>query len=715
MGSINPLRTCIALLAVLVAGPSTFGQTLYWIHAIGQSGTPDYGVRRADLSDMSSIEDVLLLERDISRGPRSMTLETPSCNVDEGRIFVAMQQNYGIQRFDFDSSGPVTIHVDVGADDMAVDSTNGYLFFTNWFDEGALERSDLDGSNRSILITEYDVSRIELDVAANKVYWRSSDGTRRANLDGTGVDVLVTGYNNRELAMDPIGGKLYWEDRNAYTIMRANLDGTNAEVIIDLDPLDTLPSRDVTDILIDPRTQTLYWYIEWYGQLWRANADGSNPEMMFQFGSEYPRFLAIDLRRDCNGNGLDDACDDLVSTGQDCNNNGVPDECEVDCNSNSVPDDCDLTAGTSEDCNTNDIPDECEGDCNTNNVPDDCDLAAGTSEDCNLDLVPDECQPNGDCNGTGTPDLCDITDGTSQDCDGNLLPDECDLANEDCNSNGVVDACEAADGSLADNNGNGIPDECDNCFVPSLAQEQLLYDQNYELVPGSEARFLAFTAGDPGHLQAIRVTFEDLLSHWDSWEGTQLYVQPPVTYSELGAVGFNQPGGLGSEATFYGATLGCTPVYLDWSVYGMIHVHHVGIIPSVLLSTTRTFVETSTYGVEVIEETCAGDPALGVTIPVKMQTAGYGDVQDSYSPADHLAPDNLISISDLIAVLIKFVGSEDSVSKPRLDFLGADSNGLGPAVDGIISIAEITTELAAFSGYLSFPFDPPGPPPTCNP
>ncbi|MCH7926108.1 MAG: hypothetical protein IIC51_11290, partial [Planctomycetes bacterium] len=66
--------------------------------------------------------------------------------------------------------------------------------------------------------------------------------------------------------------------------------------------------------------------------------------------------------RDCNTNGIDDACDlscdppgcTVPGCGQsdDCTGNGLPDECEADCDGNGVADRCELASGTSEDCNT---------------------------------------------------------------------------------------------------------------------------------------------------------------------------------------------------------------------------------------------------------------------------------------------------------------------------------------------------------------------------
>jgi hypothetical protein len=206
---------------------------------------------------------------------------------------------------------------------------------------------------------------------------------------------------------------------------------------------------------------------------------------------------------DCNGNALPDACDLDSGASPDCDGNGVPDECEVagfdcnrngvpdgcdlaggssaDCNGNLLPDECDLAGGSSQDCDGDGVPDECGPDCNGNGRADSCDVADGTSPDFDGDGLPDECEEdcngNGlpdfidlglglspDCNGNGVPDECDVARGASLDCNGNLVPDECDIDEgraPDCNGNGVVDACDIEGGSSPDLDGSGVPDECE--------------------------------------------------------------------------------------------------------------------------------------------------------------------------------------------------------------------------------------------------------------
>ena len=198
-----------------------------------------------------------------------------------------------------------------------------------------------------------------------------------------------------------------------------------------------------------------------------------------------PQDIASGQSRDCDENGTPDECDLAAGDLHDCQTNGTPDECEAfaDCNSNGKPDVCDIDAGRSGDCNTNGIPDECDiasgslHDCEPNGIPNECEPGwtgdCNTNicpplTDCNTNLVDDFCDvvlgSSPDCNENFVPDECDLAQGTSHDCNTNLAPDECDLGggvSPDCNLNGAPDECDVADGTSPDCNTNGVPDECD--------------------------------------------------------------------------------------------------------------------------------------------------------------------------------------------------------------------------------------------------------------
>ena len=187
-----------------------------------------------------------------------------------------------------------------------------------------------------------------------------------------------------------------------------------------------------------------------------------------------------DACEDCDGNGIADECD-IADGADDCNSNGVPDQCE-DCDLNGQADACDILEaaqnGIDLDINENGILDICESDCNDNHLPDVIEVTLFPELDCNANFIPDECEIDEDtppivggpyfceedcdpdCNLNGIPDECDIASLMSEDCDANGIPDECQ---PDCDENGVRDACEILANPNLDLNGNGVLDTCEDC------------------------------------------------------------------------------------------------------------------------------------------------------------------------------------------------------------------------------------------------------------
>jgi hypothetical protein len=77
------------------------------------------------------------------------------------------------------------------------------------------------------------VGRLEL--AGRKMYW-TAQGTgdiRRANLDGSEPEILIRGQNfPTGIALDVNSGHIYWSNVDGGDIRRANLDGTEPQVLI---------------------------------------------------------------------------------------------------------------------------------------------------------------------------------------------------------------------------------------------------------------------------------------------------------------------------------------------------------------------------------------------------------------------------------------------------------------------------------------------------
>jgi hypothetical protein len=83
------------------------------------------------------------------------------------------------------------------------------------------------------------IAGVALDLRANKVYWANSgdDAIMRADLDGSDPEIVVNTARNAQanwVAIDAVHGVMYWTTALA-GVFRSNLDGTGIENIVDED------------------------------------------------------------------------------------------------------------------------------------------------------------------------------------------------------------------------------------------------------------------------------------------------------------------------------------------------------------------------------------------------------------------------------------------------------------------------------------------------
>jgi DNA-binding beta-propeller fold protein YncE len=172
-------------------------------------------------------------------------------------------------------------------DGLAVDVAAGHLYWTNMgnlkANDGSIFRSDLDGKNITTIVSEggtFTPKQIQIERKPAKLYWCDREGMRvmRANLDGSDVETLVdTSQGDPRpgpdatkwcvgIAVDVDGGKVYWSQKGGENagegrIFRANIElppGGTAASRRDIELLyDKLP--EPIDLDIDPTTRTLYW------------------------------------------------------------------------------------------------------------------------------------------------------------------------------------------------------------------------------------------------------------------------------------------------------------------------------------------------------------------------------------------------------------------------------------------------------------------------
>jgi len=172
-------------------------------------------------------------------------------------------------------------------DGMAVDIAAGHLYWTNMgnlkANDGSILRSDLDGGNLTTIVPPggtFTPKQLQIEKTTRKLYWSDREGMRvmRANLDGSNVETLVdTSQGDARpgpdptkwcvgIAVDVAGGKVYWTQKGGDNagqgrMCRANIDipaGQTAASRTDVELLYSgLP--EPIDLDIDPLTRTLYW------------------------------------------------------------------------------------------------------------------------------------------------------------------------------------------------------------------------------------------------------------------------------------------------------------------------------------------------------------------------------------------------------------------------------------------------------------------------
>ncbi|MCK4660324.1 MAG: thrombospondin type 3 repeat-containing protein [Phycisphaerae bacterium] len=338
--------------------------------------------------------------------------------------------------------------------DVAVDPCAGKVYWSQC-EPGKIMRANLDGSGEEELVVGLtEPHGLAPDVVDGKLYWAEAalGKIQRSNLDGTNVEDLVTGLTMpRGIALDRRDQKIYWTDRGTGKIQCANLDGSNVEdvlvgladphgIALDLwnehlywtDAIDDdikTAGMDGSNVIIlvtglsDPRQMvlnldggTMYWADSYIDRIQRANMDGSGVETLVATALDNPFGVALDIRFDCNSNGITDLCEIAAGTSNDCNRNDVPDECDPDVDSDGVPDDCDNCPDTPNpdqaDFDGDGLGDICDPDIDNDGVPNPLDVCDYTPPGANIVTDPEDClygtlrcDQDGDCD-------CDLTDYT---------------------------------------------------------------------------------------------------------------------------------------------------------------------------------------------------------------------------------------------------------------------------------------------------------------
>ena len=169
----------------------------------------------------------------------------------------------------------------------------GRLFFLS-ASAGQIFTANPDGSGLKVIVSEGRriPDGVVVDIEAGHIYWTNmgnptaNDGSiERSDLDGNNITHIVRDggtFTPKQLQLDKKNGKLYWSDREGMRIMRANLDGSKIETLVDTSEGDARPGKDLkkwcVGIALDVANGKIYWTQKGpdkagQGRLFRANLE----------------------------------------------------------------------------------------------------------------------------------------------------------------------------------------------------------------------------------------------------------------------------------------------------------------------------------------------------------------------------------------------------------------------------------------------------------
>ena len=183
--------------------------------------------------------------------------------------------------------------------------TTARLFFLS-ASSGQVFSANPDGSDLKMIVSEGRrlPDGIVVDAGAGYLYWTNmgnpsaNDGSiERANLDGSNITHIVRPgdtFTPKQLQLDEKNRKLYWCDREGMRVMRANVDGSNIETLVDTSEGDPRPGKDIkkwcVGIVLDVEAGKLYWT--------QKGPDNAGDGRIFRANLEIPKSQSPANRKD---------------------------------------------------------------------------------------------------------------------------------------------------------------------------------------------------------------------------------------------------------------------------------------------------------------------------------------------------------------------------------------------------------------------------------
>ena len=265
------------------AGPAEVeaGPKVYW------SDKEDGRIWRANL-DGSSVER---LPGFFSR-PEALTI-----SVLQKEMYVVVDE-YEIEKMDL-NGGNRQVLVDGYnwlwyPNSLAVDHRGGALYWTDR-NLGVIGRVNVDGSDIVYQLPPGpdEADGLVVDETQGKVYWLRYGRLYQSNLDGSDTKLFPELYSVTDMALDISGGKIYFAESGYgfydYSIKRVNLDGSDVEL------LDSYEMGRCDGIALDLDAGKVYWSERGTTpRILRANLDGTESETVVDEKVFGPFGLAVD-------------------------------------------------------------------------------------------------------------------------------------------------------------------------------------------------------------------------------------------------------------------------------------------------------------------------------------------------------------------------------------------------------------------------------------
>lgn len=222
-------------------------------------------------------------------------------HASEGRIYSAEYGEGRIFSVKIDGTAPRILVNDARSPfGLALDVNAGHMYWAEHSTTGAIKRANLDGSNIITLVQAFGTNTapsptkyardnlsakaqgtasfldrpwaLDLDLVNRKIYWSELGAQRimRANLDGTEVEIVNANAGACiGLKLDVEAGKIYFVESTFGNVSRMNFDGSATELLL------ATGSGAIADFKLDLSAKKFYWTDYSQDRIFRANFDGS--------------------------------------------------------------------------------------------------------------------------------------------------------------------------------------------------------------------------------------------------------------------------------------------------------------------------------------------------------------------------------------------------------------------------------------------------------